>query len=1647
MSRQGSQKKSKARRSAVPGIDDKARQVIRDIRAARQESFRDVEAKEFKFGFANNPILEAGEKIHQELEALRFSKRCCVCHESWLGMTIMPGSGMCKRCHDETKKLKPGDVHMWGVDNDMIPAAQVPDELACLNEVELGAIRLITPIVIMYRRQHGGSGSRGHTVAFDQDVEGFGRMLNALPRTPAELPIVILESPDSASNHKFPANRNKILAALEWLKLHNPYYQHITISLDNLAMYPQTPEESVEGIRTILCETTAEEEQALTQPLRAFQVNQDDIDVNDAIMEDADRIPVVDSAYRTVEQRSSIVSAMKQVTDSMGDRTSGNRPPQLPWPQRSKSAVSEWTKGFFTMSCPHLFPDGKADIRNHRHTKVESLAKWASHLMRVDRRFANDNLFAPMVNNQIHRHKAITLGNVYAKRVLEDLNIAELKKRVEAGDEKVLRDLMYSAAGIPGSRQYFLKQRSLGHAFVRHVRIASDDEEMFNLFLTFSPADIHWPALHQLLPGSSKYLGKTVVKRLEDIPEGEDPLNYITQGEDYRLRMDAVNRNQDICNFFFRRQLDLLFEHILIPIFGVKDYIVRFEFQHRGSIHTHMIVSAASDLTPADLERACQELSSDNAKEVLASRHKLIDFAVNDIGINCVHPSKDPMKWIPPHGQNIYPPSINCLRQPYTTISKDEETLHANYEFLTNRTLHHTCRVGYCKPTVEAECRFRYPQDYLGFEPRTEADANNAEREFLVEVKRLITEGLEPQSEESVTDINAFLGATFTSKGEFKYLRNHPDLVNHIPELLLVWRANIESKVVTSFPQLLKYILKYVLKPEEQSATLASILAKVSDKCDDDAPIKRVFQKLLMTTVSDRDVSRAECFQNIHGEEHVKYSKKFRTASLDGSRALNMEARQDSEPATKANNWVEVYAKREQSSEFKALCAAYEGGTFKWNRHPSEISLHEFMANFSLKWKPLPQPNSFVPVFYPSFTYKVSKGSKNYESWCRSLLLSEKPGCYTSNVGQGFESMHAELEDFVKNSAHCPKFVKKEFEEAQKTTKEEEEPKEKSKAPLAEEEDLLLSQEEEGDPDATPPEWYEVYGMRGVNAAPDEADVEDAASNYDEFEFNEEQQDIDWEEDISEIPWTEEVNLDTALSWLEAQSRERGNIPDPDLDNVDPSKLNARQRKAYDMVCSWVVRRLSSPTATKPIYINLCGPAGCGKTFWLMSVIKFITENAPTGFIKLAAPTGTAAFAINGATLHSMFKLPRSHAQGKEIPDLSPNLLHQLQLDWKNTQLLAIDEKSMVGLDTLNMINKRLREVKPDAFNTPFGGVSIVLMGDFAQLPPVGDKPLYFKGKVGKGKNDISVTQSKAAALYQLFDIAVHFTEIMRQQGPEEQWFREMLGRIVDGTFSMADWRALQTQDFNSMSQEEKHDFESTAIKLCARNVDLIKHNNTRMRQLGTPIALVKAKNNPAAAAIATSSKAEGLQQQIIMAKHAEMVITRNLWREAGLTNGARCVIRHILYKAGRKPPQLPDLTLVHVPQYKGPDFLGMDRVVPITPVTGNFWFGGKNCTRTMVPLIPGYAISIHKSQGMSMDKIIIDIWNKEFALGLTYTAISRCKKLKNLAFDPYPSYQRIGGIFHKPGFKTRREEDKRLLDMDSYREDEDEQERRPAQN
>ena len=111
-------------------------------------------------------------------------------------------------------------------------------------------------------------------------------------------------------------------------------------------------------------------------------------------------------------------------------------------------------------------------------------------------------------------------------------------------------------------------------------------------------------------------------------------------------------------------------------------------------------------------------------------------------------------------------------------------------------------------------------------------------------------------------------------------------------------------------------------------------------------------------------------------------------------------------------------------------------------------------------------------------------------------------------------------------------------------------------------------------------------------------------------------------------------------------------------------------------------------------------------------------------------------------------------------------------------------------------------------------------------------------------------------------------------------------------------------------------------------------------------------------------------------------MLTANLWTEVGLANGAMGTVVAICYKSGQVPPQLPVSVMVQFDCYRGPTL--PDGTVPIAPIHHTWFTAGGLCSRLQLPLKLAWAVTIHKAQGLTLDKVVIDIGKKEFSCGLT---------------------------------------------------------------
>ena len=1027
--------------------------------------------------------------------------------------------------------------------------------------------------------------------------------------------------------------------------------------------------------------------------------------------------------------------------------------------------------------------------------------------------------------------------------------------------------------------------------------------------------------------------------------------------------------------------------------------------------------------------------------EGVRCKKKLIEFNSNIAGITAVHPEYNPQEWPAPHGTNVYKPPVNPLRESFTNKLTKEELLEY-YISLINRIMLHKCKIGYCldpkklktvtftdengepKKTKKMYCRFNFPFEFHGFEGKKEENSDMLEK---VVIKPITDEEMAEQKlEEFLREISdPTIHGSECMLGSLQLLRNHPTLVAHIVELLVIWAANTDQKTITSYQQVLNYILKYVMKPEKASEFLSSITKSICKKLDDNDPVRRVAIKALMESIGQRDWQVNECMLICHNLPYVKYSRQPRIANLKGSSKVKANLGNEGDKVVESDNWQDKYWNRENLAGYKKLCSLFDEGKFHFKgKHPKDISLREFMKNFSKSW--VYKPENVFPHFVPTYKWVVHHSSNNYEEYCKTLLLQDKPGCYFSNVGKNFESCAAELKDFVENSEFCPDLVKQEYYESLSAKREGRKKKDSEMDGIED----LHQDDMDNEADKEFDHFLDIYNEFAKNPVnEEEVNYDDDCDQGSDYGDGVDPNDTDWSADANELELNTTATLRHARRWLEIEKR-TFEVKQKESKSFKSSSLNKKQKIAFDIVIAWANQKAKNPK-TPPRYINISGRGGCGKSHFLNTVKQYIHEELKLkNFMKIAAPTANAAFIVDGTTLHSLLKIPPKISIERGLPELRGEALRQLQDEFKNVELLVIDEKSMVGLHMLNMIHLRLTEIK--ACKDLFGGISLILMGDFAQLPPVKDQPLFYNISEGVS-NDYQLHGMAHFQKYFEECETIIFDEIMRQKGEDQKRFKECLNNLADGSFDRSDWEYLKQRDLMSsgnFSNEEKKDFLRNSTMLCSTNKAAIQFNLQRIKQLGTPIAQVNSDNN-CSEALNSGFNKSGLSKQTLLAKGCEVLITSNLWKETGLTNGARGVVKYIIYEEGTKPPMLPAMVILEVEQYTGPAFLGLDKCVPIIPVTRTWYHGGKLCTRTMLPLNLGYAMTIHKSQGMSLGKTIINIGNREFACGLTYTAISRCRKIEDLVFLPFYNYVRFTSIRNMKMFKARKLHDVKEKEKD----------------
>jgi ATP-dependent exoDNAse (exonuclease V) alpha subunit len=201
-------------------------------------------------------------------------------------------------------------------------------------------------------------------------------------------------------------------------------------------------------------------------------------------------------------------------------------------------------------------------------------------------------------------------------------------------------------------------------------------------------------------------------------------------------------------------------------------------------------------------------------------------------------------------------------------------------------------------------------------------------------------------------------------------------------------------------------------------------------------------------------------------------------------------------------------------------------------------------------------------------------------------------------------------------------------------------------------------------------------------------------------------------------------------------------------------------------------------------------------------------------------------------------------------------------------------------------------------------------------------------------------------------------------------------------------------------------------LRLYYTTAEVRETNYNRLAATNQPVKQLTAEHKGRNAVKATEEKADNLSTEIPICIRARIMLTINLWTEIRLVNGSIGLIQDLSWNNRRRTDQLLSVILIQFDDYSGPDFPGCEPgVIPVFPNTRQFKYKGITCSRTQFLLRLRYAITVHKSQGLTLLQAVMNLNQREHCLGLLYVAVSRVKTLAGLMFKSSFDYDRFTGV------------------------------------
>lgn len=416
--------------------------------------------------------------------------------------------------------------------------------------------------------------------------------------------------------------------------------------------------------------------------------------------------------------------------------------------------------------------------------------------------------------------------------------------------------------------------------------------------------------------------------------------------------------------------------------------------------------------------------------------------------------------------------------------------------------------------------------------------------------------------------------------------------------------------------------------------------------------------------------------------------------------------------------------------------------------------------------------------------------------------------------------------------------------------------------------------------------------------------------------------------------------------------------------------LTPEQQEAFDLLCQ-----------RKSVFVT--GPAGSGKSHILRCYYDYAVNRYGPRKVYKTSSTGVSAILIGGKTIHSWAGI---YLGEKSAEELVARMKFQNQQKWKRTKVLFIDEISMINPDLFDKLEKIARILRKTSL--PFGGIQVVIIGDFFQLPVVKCDRFCFEAKTWE----------------KVITRTIKLKTIVRQT---DKKFQKMLNEIRLGKISQEHSDILHSR----VDAELENELGIEPTILYPKNRDVNKLNN---KKLGELLTLENKFTYTASYEIAYNNTninknmmiknfqriEQTVSDQIILAKGAQVVFKMNIDTEKGIANGSRGVV--VNFMTEEEYGVIASLRLPGNKRYPLVRLLNGNVHLAI-PVDFEYEITEEyKIIKKQVPLKLAWASTIHSCQGATLDYVKADIGEDIFEYGQAYVVLSRVRNLEGLTLIGY---------------------------------------------